>query len=155
MAPRFHTTQQSFCVNLPANLIGEQDKLTGVQGPAKRFNIGSNKAPTLFEAPIPPLVLSPAKDIFTKFIKVFIETMQAQALAKLQKYSLKSRAPEAYWGKSSMECYHFCQQCEDYFKTSGATGMNRTLFAASYLRGSISLKWAQHKRHHKSATLIT
>ena len=54
-----------------------------------------------------------------------------------------------------MECYHFCQQCEDHFETSGATGMNRTPFAASFLRGSISLRWAQHKRRHESATPIT
>ena len=54
-----------------------------------------------------------------------------------------------------MECYHFCQKCKDHFKTSGATGMNHTPFAASFLRGSISLRWAQHKRRHKSITLIT
>ena len=29
------------------------------------------------------------------------------------------------------------------------------MFAASFLRGSISLRWAQHKRRHKSITLIT
>ena len=33
--------------------------------------------------------------------------------------------------------------------------MNCTLFAASFLGGSISLRWAQHKRCHKSATPIT
>ena len=54
-----------------------------------------------------------------------------------------------------MECYHFCQQCEDHFKTSGATGMNCIPFAASFLRGSISFRWAQHKRCHESATPIT
>ena len=54
-----------------------------------------------------------------------------------------------------MDCYHFCQQCEDYFKTSGATRMNRTPFAASFFHGTISLRWAQHKRRHQSATPIT
>ena len=33
--------------------------------------------------------------------------------------------------------------------------MNRTPFATSFLRGSTSLRWAQHKRRHKSATPIT
>ena len=90
-------------------------------------------------------------------MKVFIETTQAQvqALAEPRKRPLKARTPETYWGQSYMECYHFCQQCEDYFETSGATGMNRTPFAASFLRGSISIRWAQHKRRHKSATPIT
>ena len=54
-----------------------------------------------------------------------------------------------------MDCYHFCQQCDDYFKTSGATEMNCTPFAALFLRGTINLKWAQHKRRHKDATPIT
>ena len=54
-----------------------------------------------------------------------------------------------------MDCYHFYQQCKDYFETSGATGINRTPFAASFLHGTISLRWAQHKRRHQSATLIT
>ena len=33
--------------------------------------------------------------------------------------------------------------------------MNRILFAASFFRGTISLRWAQHKYRHQSATPIT
>ena len=33
--------------------------------------------------------------------------------------------------------------------------MNRTPFAATFLRGAISLRWAQHKRRHERATPIT
>ena len=65
---------------------------------------------------------------------------QTQALVEPRERPLKARTPETYWGKSHMECYHFCQQCEDCFKTLGATGMNRTPFTASFLRGSISLR---------------
>ena len=54
-----------------------------------------------------------------------------------------------------MDCYHFCQQFEDYFKTSGDIGMNCTPFAATFLCGSISLRWAQQKRRYKCATPIT
>ena len=54
-----------------------------------------------------------------------------------------------------MECYHFCQQCKDNFETSVATEINCTLFAASFLHSSISIRWAQYKRRHKSATPIT
>ena len=73
-----------------------------------------------------------------------MEIMQAwaQALAEPQEQPLKAQTPETYWGKSHIEWYHFCQQCEDHFEISGATGMNCTLFAASFLRGSISIKWA-------------
>ena len=32
--------------------------------------------------------------------------------------------------------------------------MNYTPFAITFLRGFINLRWAQHKRRHKRATLI-
>ena len=53
-----------------------------------------------------------------------------------------------------MDCYHFCQQYEDYFETSGARGINCTFFATTFLRSSISFRWAQHKRRHKCAGFI-
>ena len=86
-----------------------------------------------------------------------METTQArdQEQLELQERPLKARTPETYSGKSYMNCYHFCQQCENYFKISGATGMNRTFFAATFLLGSISLRWAQHKHLYKPATPIT
>ena len=90
-------------------------------------------------------------------MKVFMKMTQAQAqvLAEPQEQLLKAQTLEIYWGKSHMECYHFCQQCEDHFKTSGITGINCTPFAALFLRGSISIKWAEHKCRHESATPIT
>ena len=45
-------------------------------------NDGSDKAFTPSEGPTPPLVPPPAKDLFTKFMKVFMETTYAQALAE-------------------------------------------------------------------------
>ena len=65
---------------------------------------------------------------------------QTQALAEPREQPLKARFPETYLGKSRIDCYHFCQQCEDHFETSGATKMNHTLFAASFLHSNISLK---------------
>ena len=53
-----------------------------------------------------------------------------------------------------MDCYHFCQQCKDHFETAGATGTNRTPFAASFLRGNISVRWTQYKRRHRGEELI-
>ena len=54
-----------------------------------------------------------------------------------------------------MDCYHFYQQCKDYFETSGTTGMNHTSSAVIFFCDTVSLRWAQHKRHHKSTTPIT
>ena len=76
---------QSPCVKTLVDPAGELDELVGAQGLARRSNAGSNEAPT--EAPTPPEASTPllvpptSKDLFTKFMKVFIETTQAQAQA--------------------------------------------------------------------------
>ena len=90
-------------------------------------------------------------------MKVFMETtqVQTQALRKPWERFFKARTLETYWNKFHIQCYYFCQQYEDYFETSGAIGMNRTPFAAFFFYTSISLRWAQHKCRHKSATPIT
>ena len=152
MAPGSRTTWRSPRINPLADIPGEQDELARA---SERSNASSDKAPTPSEAPILPLVPPPAKDFFTNFMKVFMETTQAQALADPRERPLKTRTPETYWGKSHMECYYFCQQYENHFETSDATGMNHTLFAALFFRVSISLRWTQHKCRHKSTTPIT
>ena len=157
MAPGSRIACRSPRVNTSVNPAGELDELAGAQDPARRSNAGSDKAPIPPEASTLPLVPPTSEDLFNKFIKVFMETMQAQAqaLAEPQERPLKAKTPETYSRKSYMDCYHFCQQCEDYFKTSSTTGINRTPFAATFLRCTVSLRWAQHKRRHKSATPIT
>ena len=97
-------------VNTPVDPAEELDELAGAQGPTRRSNPGSNEAPTPLEAITPPLV-SPIKDLFTKFMKVFMEMSQApaQVLTETQERLLKARTPEIYSEKSHMDCYHFCQ----------------------------------------------
>ena len=46
----------------------------------------------------------------------------APIVAKASREKLKARFPDVYRGKSHMNCYNFCQQCEDYFATAGAMG---------------------------------
>ena len=84
-----------------------------------------------------------------------MEMTQAQALAEPREHPLKAKILKTHQGKSHIDWYHFCQQCENLFKTSGATGMNCTLFAATFLCGPISLRQAQLKHRHESATSIT
>ena len=71
MAPESRTTQRSLRVNPPVDPT-EQDELAGAQG--GRSNTGNNKTPIPPEAPTPTLVPSLSEDLFTKFLKVFIET---------------------------------------------------------------------------------
>ena len=58
---------------------------------------------------------------------------------KLQEQSFKARSLKTYLRNFFINCYHFCQQYEDYFKTSSATKINCTSFAASFFYGTISL----------------
>ena len=102
MAPGFYTTRQSPCVNLSTDIPGKQDELAGI-----RSDANSNEALISPEAPTSPFVLPAAKNLFTKFMKVFMQTTQVQA--KPQKRPLKARTSEIYWGKSHMKCDHFCQ----------------------------------------------
>ena len=90
-------------------------------------------------------------------MKAFVELTQAwdREQAEPQEQPLKARSLDTYSGKFYMDCYHFCQQYEDHFETLGITKMNHTTFAASFLRGTISLRWAQQKRRYQGATLIT
>ena len=72
---------RSLHVNIPVNPAGELDELAGAQGPAKRSNAGSDEVPTEVSIPpkasTPPLILSISEDLFTKFMKMFMETTQA------------------------------------------------------------------------------
>lgn len=66
---------QSLYINLLADLTKKQDKLIG-QSLVQGSNVGSNKASTFFETLTPFFVLSSTKDLFTKFIKAFVELSQ-------------------------------------------------------------------------------
>ena len=147
------------CVNLLTDFTREQDELVSAQVLAKRSNAGSDETPTNalipLEAPTLPLVSSFTEDFFIRFMKVIMETTQAQTLTEWQKRQLKARTSDTYFKKFYIDCYYFCQQCEDYFKISSATRMNHTPFAAIFLYDTVNLRWAQHKCRHKNATLIT
>ena len=106
MAPKSYITRRNSCVNLLADILEKQDELAGA-----RSDAGSNKFPTPPEALTLSLVFLPAKNLFTKFIKVFMETTQAQAQASTEprEHLLKTKTPETYWNKFYMKCYHFCQ----------------------------------------------
>ena len=114
----------------PANL-----KATPAQGPALA----------------PPPV--PTDDLFRQFMQAYMEDRRQPAPAPAPVESredasdrpLKARNPDLYYGNSHMECYYFCQQCEDHFETAGAKGHKRVPFAATFLKDRILNRWQQHK----------
>lgn len=66
-----------------------------------------------------------------------MEDRRNLALQKAQKSQkdvlnrlFKAKNPELY----NEECYHFCQECKDYFKTTGAKCHKCNLFAAFFFK---------------------
>ena len=51
-----------------------------------------------------------------------------------RKRPLKAWFPDIYWDKTHLKCYKFFQKYEDHFATARATGPNRVLFAATFLK---------------------
>ena len=112
--------------------------------------LGSNLVPAI----IPALVST--KKLFKKFIKTYLEINQGpKQLPAERKQTFKTKVSEVYYGKWHIDCYHFCQQCKDHFKTVGATGANRTPFAALFLCENISMYWAQFKHCNKGEELTS
>ena len=64
--------QWSTHINYSANRT-KQNELASAQNAAKRSNASSNKISTLFETLTPSFVPPPTKNLFTKFMKVFME----------------------------------------------------------------------------------
>ena len=117
--------------------------------PSRNPTPGPELVPTLIPAPVPAPTPPSSNKLFRQFMRAYLESNQgSRQLQAEREQSFKAKVPEVYYSKSHMDCYHFCQQCEDHFETAGATETNRTPFAASFLRGSINVRWTQYKRRH-------
>ena len=82
-------------------------------------------------------------------MKAYLEIQvpgQTEVDPEPRKQPLRARFPDFYYSNLYMDCYQFCQQCVDHFKTVGAKELNRTLFAALFLHGLVTQRWLQHKR---------
>ena len=91
------------------------------------------------------LALKYSKTDLMKILKIFSETKGQKPKAEVPcKRPLKAKVPDVYFGKLHIDCYYFCQKCEDHFETVGATGLNRTPFATSFFHGKINFRWYQY-----------
>ena len=97
-------------------------------------------------------------ELFKQFMKAYLEAQvpgRTEVDPEPREQPLKARFPDLYYGNSHMDCYQFCQQCEDHFKTAGAKRSNRILFAALFLRKSVTRRWFQHKQRRNGAIPMT
>ena len=125
--------------------------------PSRNPTPGPDEFPALILAlaPAPTPALAPTNELFKKFMKAYLKSNQGpkQPLTE-REWSLKAKVPEVYYGKLHMDCYHFCQQCKDYFETAEATRTNQTPFAAFFLHRNISVRWTQYKHCYQGEELI-
>ena len=68
-----------------------------------------------------------------------------QALKGRFEDKFKAKTLDVYYNRSHIECYNFCQLCEEYFTTCGATESNQIPFAAFFLQDRINFCLQQHK----------
>ena len=111
------------------------NKLAGVPPEAPTESSGSpaptSRAPSRAPTLGPAFIASPASAVPSTNDELFKQFMQAYLAAQpqgqdtgLRERPLKTRFSEMYSGNSHMECYKFCQKCEDHFDTARAKGPN-------------------------------
>ena len=129
-------------------------KGSGTSTPTPVVSRASTPAPTTAPAVAPSL----DNELFKQFIKAYLGAQvpgRTELDPEPREQLLKTRFSDLYYGNLHMDCYRFCQQREDHFETPGAKGPNRILFAASFLRGSVTQQWLQHKRRRGGALPMT
>ena len=91
----------------------------------------------------PISAMASTDNLFQQFMKVYLKN-QNQALfpipiqAEFREQLLKARFSNLYYRNFHLDCYRFCQQCEDYFETAGTNKPNRIPFAALFLHGAMA-----------------
>ena len=79
----------------------------------------------------------------------------APVVSEVSREKLKARFLDVYRVKTHMDCYNFCQQCENYFATARATGPTQISFAAFFFWDRISFRWQQYKQKHNIETSVS
>ncbi len=133
--------------SLGSNKPGPSETPTGSEAPVgPEIPAGPEAPPGPPQTPPLPILQDPGTNRYSqqdldRIIQTFFHVSKGGSGDKL-----KAKTPDVYRGRSHMECYNFCQQCEDHFATCGATGPNRIPFAASFLQDQINFRWQQHKQ---------
>ena len=85
----------------------------------------------LTPAPVvtPAVAPNPDNKLFKHFMKTYLEARTpTQIAAKIDaepcERPLKPWGPDLYYGDLHINCYRFCQQCEDHFDTARVKALN-------------------------------
>ena len=151
--------------------LGGEDELAGAptegnSTPSPSPVVSQAQTPAPAQAPAPTPAPGPpgryTDEDLQRATKLALESFvkgqehgQLEANSALREQPLKARFSDLYYGNSHLDCYRFCQQCEDHFETAGANRLNRVLFAASFLRRAMIQQWHQQKRRSEAEDPIT
>ena len=93
-------------------------------------------------APAATLVVfkSTKKDLQQTF-KTVLEAQAPTSIKKPWNKLLKAHSPDIYRRKFHMECYNFCQQCEEYFTTAEVRKTSWIFFVISFFWDQITFHW--------------
>ena len=86
---------------------------SGTPIPTPVMSLASNPAPTTAPAVAP----TSDNELFKQFIKAYLEAQvagQIEVDSKPCEQPLKPRFPDLYYVNLHIDCYRFCQQCEDH-----------------------------------------
>ena len=151
-------SRHSLCYNPSPG--GEDEPARGLPGAPTKDNNIFTPSPPVSRAQTPALTLAPppVPSSTEKRCQQLLKTYAATVKLLEQNHApgpceqpFKAWFSNLYYVNSHMDYYHFCQQCENHFETAGASGPNRILFAASFLRGSVVQRWHQHKNCSKAS----
>ena len=137
MAPGDSRPCRSPCQNLPPidpvedelardlDLVGGLHLSSTSPTPSCKPNLGPKLVPALIPTPVSAPTPPSSNKLFKQFMRAYLESNQGPRQPPVErKQSFKAKIPEMYYGKSHIDCYHFCQHCKDHFETAGATGIN-------------------------------
>ena len=112
-------------------------------GAIPTFNIPT---PAPIALPIAAHAPTSTDDLFRQFMQAYMEDRwtpipaQASVLVEHKEQLFKARFLDFYFGKLHLDCYRFCQQCEDQFDIARANEENCTPFAVFFLWDGISTR---------------
>ena len=134
VASGLHSCKVTAAISAPPNSISDSksNKLVGQEN-----NTTAPSISALTEIQTPMYTEADLLRIF----KIFSETNGQTQLEVPCERPVKAKLSDIYSGKLHIDCFYFCQKCEDYFETTGATRSNRTLFAALFLHEKINFWW--------------
>lgn len=113
------------------------DSFSSSQSDDKLFDQPDEPQKTIFPIAVIVITAPPVpkytKEELQQILKPVLEAQASITSKESENRLLKAYFPDDYYKKSYIECFNFCQQCEDYFAAIRVKGINQIFFTAYFL----------------------